>query len=244
MAGHSRSSDVAAHRPESSPKGDKPPSSGVRGPKCAHRAARSCIVGLPFDQGETVPLTKTDLIAAVAAHTGSTSKDVAHRARWARGRHHRQRGEGREGRHHRLPDLRPGPARRSHGVAIPRRGETIKIKASKSPKVSARCLVQEGRERPGPGPQDHQGQVVPTVGAVRGSSPGRPVVASGSVRVGPVIVCVAARGPAAPTPRVRAVRWPCGSGVPPARGDGCAVPAPGTRAPARASARPVSRRTA
>ncbi len=28
-------------------------------------------------EGETVPLTKSDLIAAVAAHTGSTARNVA-----------------------------------------------------------------------------------------------------------------------------------------------------------------------
>ena len=33
--------------------------------------------GFANDEGEIVPLTKTDLIAAVAAHTGSTAKDVA-----------------------------------------------------------------------------------------------------------------------------------------------------------------------
>ena len=108
-----------------------------------------------------MPLTKTDLIAAVAAHTGSTSKDVATVLSG-------------------LEDVITANVAKGEKVVItgfltfdraqraartgrnPQTGETIKIKASKSPKVSAGAIVQEGRERSGPRPEDHQGQVVPT----------------------------------------------------------------------------------
>jgi DNA-binding protein HU-beta len=88
------------------------------------------------DEGETVPLTKTDLIAAVAAHTGSTLKDVATVLGG-------------------IEDVVVANVAKGEKVVItgfltfdraqraartgrnPQTGETIKIKASKSPKVSA-----------------------------------------------------------------------------------------------------------
>jgi DNA-binding protein HU-beta len=88
------------------------------------------------DEGETVPLTKTDLIAAVAAHTGSTSKDVATVLAG-------------------IEDVVVANVAKGEKVVItgfltfdraqraartgrnPQTGEAIKIKASKSPKVSA-----------------------------------------------------------------------------------------------------------
>ena len=71
-----------------------------------------------------MPLTKTDLIAAVAAHTGSTSKDVATVLGG-------------------LEDVITGfltfdrAQRAARTGRNPQTGEAIKIKASKSPKVSA-----------------------------------------------------------------------------------------------------------
>jgi DNA-binding protein HU-beta len=83
-----------------------------------------------------VPLTKTDLIAAVAAHTGSTSKDVATVLSG-------------------IEDVVVASVAKGEKVVItgfltfdralraartgrnPQTGETIKIKASKNPKVSA-----------------------------------------------------------------------------------------------------------
>ncbi len=83
-----------------------------------------------------MPLTKTDLIAAVAAHTGSTSKDVATVLSG-------------------LEDVITANVAKGEKVVItgfltfdraqraartgrnPQTGEAIKIKASKSPKVSA-----------------------------------------------------------------------------------------------------------
>jgi DNA-binding protein HU-beta len=90
----------------------------------------------PNDEGETVPLTKTDLIAAVAAHTGSTAKDVSSVLSG-------------------LEDVVVANVAKGEKVVItgfltfdrvqraarsgrnPQTGETIAIKASKSPKVSA-----------------------------------------------------------------------------------------------------------
>jgi DNA-binding protein HU-beta len=46
-------------------------------PKSAPWVHISCIVEASVDEGDIVPITKTDLIAAVAAHTDSTIKDVA-----------------------------------------------------------------------------------------------------------------------------------------------------------------------
>ena len=83
-----------------------------------------------------MPLTKTDLIAAVAAHTGSTSKDVSSVLAG-------------------LEDVVVANVAKGEKVVItgfltfdrvqraartgrnPQTGETIDIKASKSPKVSA-----------------------------------------------------------------------------------------------------------
>ena len=83
-----------------------------------------------------MPLTKTDLISAVAAHTGSTAKDVATVLGG-------------------LEDVVVSTVAKGEKVVItgfltfdraqraartgrnPQTGETIKIKASKSPKVSA-----------------------------------------------------------------------------------------------------------
>lgn len=83
-----------------------------------------------------MPLTKTDLIAAVAAHTGSTSKDVATVLGG-------------------LEDVVVATVAKGEKVVItgfltfdraeraartgrnPQTGEAIKIKASKNPKVSA-----------------------------------------------------------------------------------------------------------
>ena len=83
-----------------------------------------------------MPLTKTDLIAAVAAHTGVTAKDVAASLGG-------------------LEDVITATVAKGEKVVItgfltfdraersartgrnPQTGETIKIKASKSPKVSA-----------------------------------------------------------------------------------------------------------
>ena len=83
-----------------------------------------------------MPLTKTDLIAAVAAHTGSTSKDVATVLAG-------------------LEDVVVATVAKGEKVVItgfltfdraeraartgrnPQTGEAIKIKASKNPKVSA-----------------------------------------------------------------------------------------------------------
>ncbi len=45
--------------------------------ECTTPGAPSCIVWASEFEGEPVPVSKTDLIAAVAAHTGATSKDVA-----------------------------------------------------------------------------------------------------------------------------------------------------------------------
>ena len=83
-----------------------------------------------------MPLTKTDLIAAVAAHTGSTSKDVATVlagledvvvANVAKGEKVVVTGF-----------LTFDRAERSARVGRnPQTGEAIKIKASKNPKVSA-----------------------------------------------------------------------------------------------------------
>jgi DNA-binding protein HU-beta len=88
------------------------------------------------DEGETVPITKTDLITAVAAHTGSTSKDVASVLAG-------------------LEDVVVANVAKGEKVVVtgfltfdrvqrsartgrnPQTGETINIKASKSPKVSA-----------------------------------------------------------------------------------------------------------
>ena len=87
-------------------------------------------------EGETVALTKTDLIAAVAAHTGTTSKDVSSVLAG-------------------LEDVVVANVAKGEKVVItgfltfdrvqraarsgrnPQTGETIAIKASKSPKVSA-----------------------------------------------------------------------------------------------------------
>jgi DNA-binding protein HU-beta len=92
--------------------------------------------GFTNDEGDTVPLTKTDLIAAVAGHTGSTSREVSTvlagledviTANVAKGEKvvitgfltfDRSQRAARKGRN-------------------PQTGETINIKASKSPKVSA-----------------------------------------------------------------------------------------------------------
>jgi DNA-binding protein HU-beta len=110
--------------------------SGLPAGKCTHRPFRSCIVVASKDEGETVPITKTDLIAAVAAHTGSTSKDVATVlggiedvvvANVAKGEKVVITGF--------LTFDRAQRAARSG--RNPQTGETIKIKASKSPKVSA-----------------------------------------------------------------------------------------------------------
>src|SRR6202790_3594619 len=110
--------------------------SGPSGGKCTHGTLRSCIVVASKDEGETVPLTKTDLIAAVAAHTGSTSKDVATVLAG-------------------IEDVVVANVAKGEKVVItgfltfdralraartgrnPQTGETIKIKASKNPKVSA-----------------------------------------------------------------------------------------------------------
>jgi len=88
------------------------------------------------DEGETVPLTKTDLIQAVAGHTGSSAKDVATVLAG-------------------LEDVVVANVAKGEKVVItgfltfdraqraarkgrnPQTGETISIKASKSPKVSA-----------------------------------------------------------------------------------------------------------
>jgi DNA-binding protein HU-beta len=88
------------------------------------------------DEGVTVSITKTDLIAAVAAHTGSTAKDV---------------GTVLAG----LEDVVVANVAKGEKVVItgfltfdrvqraartgrnPQTGDTIKIKASKNPKVSA-----------------------------------------------------------------------------------------------------------
>src|SRR5664280_1750328 len=94
------------------------------------------LLGLPNDEGETVPLTKTDLIAAVAAHTGATAKDVATIlggsggvvvANVAKGEKVVLTGF--------LTSQRAQRAARTG--RNPQTGEAIKIKASKSPKVSA-----------------------------------------------------------------------------------------------------------
>jgi DNA-binding protein HU-beta len=88
------------------------------------------------DEGEIVPLTKTDLISAVSAHTGYTAKDVA-------------------GVIAGLEDVVVANVAKGEKVVVtgfltfdrvqraartgrnPQTGETIKIKASKNPKVSA-----------------------------------------------------------------------------------------------------------
>ena len=98
-----------------------------------------------------MPLTKTDLIAAVAAHTGSTSKEVATVLAG-------------------IEDVVVANVAKGEKVVItgfltfdraqraartgrnPQTGETIKIKASKSPKVSAGASfkkVVNGKARPG-----------------------------------------------------------------------------------------------
>jgi DNA-binding protein HU-beta len=87
-------------------------------------------------EGEIVPLTKTDLIAGVAAHTGYAAKDVA-------------------GVLAGLEDVVVANVAKGEKVVVtgfvtfdrvqraartgrnPQTGETIKIKASKNPKVSA-----------------------------------------------------------------------------------------------------------
>jgi DNA-binding protein HU-beta len=88
------------------------------------------------DEGETVPLTKSDLIAAVAAHTGSTAKDVSSVlagledvvvANVAKGEKVVMTGF--------LTFDRVKRAARTG--RNPQTGETIAIKASTSPKVSA-----------------------------------------------------------------------------------------------------------
>jgi DNA-binding protein HU-beta len=112
------------------------PISGLSTGKCTHGPLRSCIVVASKDEGETVPLTKTDLIAAVAGHTGSTAKDVSTVLAG-------------------LEDVVVANVAKGEKVVItgfltfdraqraarsgrnPQTGETIQIKASKSPKVSA-----------------------------------------------------------------------------------------------------------
>ncbi len=87
-------------------------------------------------EGETVALTKTDLITAVAAHTGTTAKDVSSVLAG-------------------LEDVVVANVAKGEKVVItgfvtfdrvqraarsgrnPQTGETIAIKASKSPKISA-----------------------------------------------------------------------------------------------------------
>jgi DNA-binding protein HU-beta len=103
---------------------------------CTRAPFRSCIVVASKDEGETVPITKTDLIAAVAAHTGSSSKEVSSVLAG-------------------LEDVVVANVAKGEKVVItgfltfdraqraarkgrnPQTGETINIKASKSPKVSA-----------------------------------------------------------------------------------------------------------
>jgi DNA-binding protein HU-beta len=89
-----------------------------------------------IDEGESVPLTKSDLIAAVAAHTSSTAKDVATVltgledvviAKVAKGEKIVLTGF--------LTFDRVQRAARTG--RNPGTGEAIKIKASKNPKVSA-----------------------------------------------------------------------------------------------------------
>ena len=98
--------------------------------------SRSGIVVASTDQGDSVPVTKSDLIAAVAAHTGSTAKDVATVLAG-------------------LEDVVVANVAKGEKVVLtgfltfertqraartgrnPQTGEAIKIKASKAPKVSA-----------------------------------------------------------------------------------------------------------
>ena len=93
-------------------------------------------VVLTDQQGETVPLTKTDLITTVAAHTGVAAKDVAAVlggiedvvvANVAKGEKVVITGF--------LTFDRT--ARAARDGRNPQTGETIKIKASKNPKVTA-----------------------------------------------------------------------------------------------------------
>ena len=99
-----------------------------------------------------MPLTKTDLIAAVAAHTGSTSKDVATVLSG-------------------LEDVITANVAKGEKVVItgfltfdraqraartgrnPQTGETIKIKASKSPKVSAGATFKKVVNGQAPAPK-------------------------------------------------------------------------------------------
>ena len=113
-----------------------------------------------------MPLTKTDLIAAVAAHTGSTSKEVATVLSG-------------------LEDVITATVAKGEKVVItgfltfdraqraartgrnPQTGETIKIKASKSPKVSAgasfkKVVNGQARHRRSPRPSSR-----PSEGCVR-----------------------------------------------------------------------------
>ena len=102
-----------------------------------------------------MPLTKTDLIAAVAAHTGSTSKDVATVLSG-------------------LEDVITANVAKGEKVVItgfltfdraqraartgrnPQTGEAIKIKASKSPKVSAGATFKKVVNGVSPAPKINQ----------------------------------------------------------------------------------------
>jgi DNA-binding protein HU-beta len=106
------------------------------GPEIRHFPLGIGHCGDPIDQGENVPITKSDLIASVAAHTGYTAKDVA--AVLAG-----------------LEDVVVANVAKGEKVVLtgfvtfdraqraartgrnPQTGEAIKIKASKAPKVSA-----------------------------------------------------------------------------------------------------------
>jgi DNA-binding protein HU-beta len=99
-----------------------------------------------------VPLTKTDLIAAVAAHTGSTAKDVAAIlggfedvvvANVAKGEKVVMTG-------FLTFDRAQRAARNGRN---PQTGETIKIKASKSPKVTAGAAFKKVVNGQAPAPK-------------------------------------------------------------------------------------------
>jgi DNA-binding protein HU-beta len=99
-----------------------------------------------------VPLTKSDLITAVAAHTGSTAKDVATvlggfedvvMANVAKGEKVVMTG-------FLTFDRANRPARAGRN---PQTGETIQIKASKSPKVAAGAAFKKVVNGDAPAPK-------------------------------------------------------------------------------------------
>ena len=105
-----------------------------------------------------------------------------HGAGGSRGRHRRFGGQGREGRHHRLPDLRPLRAGGAYGTQPPD-GRGHQDQGVEGPQGLGRRLVQEGRERRGPRPEDQHVAVGRSrSGGLRRTAPHRRTAAHRSTR--------------------------------------------------------------